>query len=127
MAPRTALQSYRTIDAQGLTESQSPEMLILLLLEKAHSLLKQAKAAIECENIEPFYESTTKVVQIILSLRDLLDMEAGGELADQLYQTYSAVAASIFKLKKSKNVADLDKIISAISEVRDGWKTVLTT
>ena len=127
MAPRTALQSYRTIDAQGLTESQSPEMLILLLLEKAHSLLKQAKAAIECENIEPFYESTTKVVQIILSLRELLDMEAGGELADQLYQTYSAVASSIFKLKRSKDVAELDKIISAISEIRDGWKTVLTS
>ena len=77
MAPRTALQNYQAIDTQGLTESQSPEQLILLLMEKAHSLLKQAKAAIECGNNESFYESTTKVAQIVLSLRELLDMESG--------------------------------------------------
>lgn len=124
MAPRTALQSYQAIDTQGLTESQSPEKLILLLLEKAHSLLKQAKAGIECGNNEPFYESTTKVVQIILSLRELLDMESGGELADQLYQTYSSIASSVFKIKKSKDVKDLSKIISAVGEIRDGWKVI---
>ena len=127
MAPKTALQSYQAIDTQGLTEAQSPEKLILLLLEKAHSLLKQAKAAIECGNNEPFYESTTKVAQIILSLRELLDMESGGELADQLYQTYSAIASSVFKIKKSKDVNDLSKITSAVGELRDGWKTIVAS
>ncbi|MFL6871541.1 MAG: flagellar export chaperone FliS [Candidatus Azotimanducaceae bacterium] len=124
MAPKTALQSYQAIDTQGLTESQSPEKLILLLMEKAHSLLKQAKAAIECGNNESFYESTTKVAQIVLSLRELLDMESGGELAEQLYQTYSAIASSVFKLKQSKNVVDLSKITSAVGELRDGWKKI---
>ena len=124
MAPRSALKSYQNIETAGLTESQSPEILILLLLEKAHSLLKQAKASLDQDNKELFYECTTKVAQIILSLRELLDMEAGGELAVQLYQTYSAIASSVFKIKTSKNITDLEKISTAVGEIRDGWKTI---
>lgn len=125
MAPRTALKSYQAIDVQGSTEARSPEQLILLLLEKALSLLKQAKVSLESDNHEPFYESTTKVAQIVLSLRGILDMDAGGELAQQLYQTYSAIASSVFKLKTRKNIYELEKISSAVGEIRDGWEAVI--
>ena len=64
MAPRTALQSYRTIDAQGLTESQSPEMLILLLLEKAHSLLKQSKLPLNAETPNLFMKARLRLCRL---------------------------------------------------------------
>lgn len=70
--------------------------------------------------LQMFHDATGRAVQIVLGLREVLDMEHGGELAD----TYTSIAASLFKAKREKDEASLGKIYEALAELRGAWKTV---
>ena len=51
-------------------------------------------------------------------------MEQGGEVAQTLYDTYTAIAASLFKAKSDKDAESIGKLYLAMSELREAWQTV---
>lgn len=74
--------------------------------------------------LQMIHDATGKAVQIVLGLWEVLDMEHGGELAERLADTYTSIAASLFKAKREKDEASLGKIYEALAELRGAWKTV---
>ena len=74
--------------------------------------------------IEDFHKSTSKAMQIVIALKEMLDMDAGGDLSQQLAQTYTVIYQNIWTATKSKNTADLEKLYEALAELRSGWETV---
>ena len=53
-----------------------------------------------------------------------LDMDGGGELAKSLYESYTAIAASLFKAKTDEDIESLNTLYEALSELRDAWKII---
>ena len=102
MYRKSALASYSDIDVETKTESQSPAQLVLMLFDKACVLLRQASENLAHEDIEAFDKATTHAMQIVIALRGVLDMEQGGDVAQSLYDTYTSIAASLFKAKSEK-------------------------
>lgn len=119
-----ALKSYKATNLQDRTAEKSPEELVALLFDTACSSVQQSKNALSKGELEMFHESTSKAMQIVLGLREILDMEEGGELAERLADTYTSIAASIFKAKRERNDSDLGKIYLALAELRGAWQTV---
>ena len=124
MYRKSALASYSDIDVETKTESQSPAQLILMLFDKACVLLRQANENLTHEEAEAFDKATTHAMQIIIALRGVLDMEQGGEVAQSLYDTYTSIAASLFKAKNDKDGESILKLYTAMSELREAWQTV---
>ncbi len=124
MYRKSALASYSDIDVETKTESQSPAQLILMLFDKACVLLRQANENLTHEEVEAFDKATTHAMQIIIALRGVLDMEQGGEVAQSLYDTYTSIAASLFKAKNDKDGESILKLYTAMSELREAWQTV---
>ena len=77
------------------------------------------------ELIEDFHKNTAKAMQIVIALREMLDMEAGGEVSQQLAETYTLIASNIWDASRSKNTADLAKLFEALAELRSGWETIV--
>ena len=75
--------------------------------------------------IEDFHKNTSKAMQIVIALKEMLDMDAGGELSQQLAQTYTVIYQNIWTATKSKNSEDLAKLYEALAELRSGWETVV--
>ena len=73
---------------------------------------------------QDFHNNCSRAMQIVVALRELLDLEAGGELAAQLQETYTAIATTIWDASKAKNVGDLTKMLEALIELRSAWETV---
>ena len=119
-----ALKSYKAPNLQDRTAEKSPEELVALLFDTACSSVLKSKNALSKGELEMFHESTSKAMQIVLGLREILDMEEGGELAERLADTYTSIAASIFKAKRERNDSDLGKIYLALAELRGAWQTV---
>ena len=63
-------------------------------------------------------------MQIVLGLREILDVANGGELAAQLYEAYTAIAASLSKARSDKNLDSISKLYTALSELREGWESI---
>jgi flagellar protein FliS len=124
MYRKSALASYSDIDVETKTESQSPAQLVLMLFDKACVLLRQASENLAHEEVEAFDKATTHAMQIVIALRGVLDMEQGGEVAQSLYETYTSIAASLFKAKNDKDGESIVKLYTAMSELREAWQTV---
>ena len=115
-----AVQNYNSTDLRDRTSERSPEELIALLFDTACASVKKGQNALAEGELQMFHDATGKAVQIVLGLREVLDMEHGGELAD----TYTSIAASLFKAKREKDDISLGKIYEALAELRGAWKTV---
>ena len=124
MYRKSALAEYSNIDVETKTESQSPAQLITLLFDKACVLLRQANENLSHAEGEAFDKATTHAMQIVIALRGVLDMENGGEVAQSLYDTYTSIAASLFKAKSDKDGESIEKLYTALSELREAWQTV---
>ena len=63
-------------------------------------------------------------MQIVVGLRGILDIEKGGDLAAQLYETYTAIGLSLSKARNDKDLAAIEKLYTALNELRDGWEAI---
>ena len=124
MYRKSALEQYSSIDIETKTSTYSPQQLISLLFDKGCLLIRQSFESLKSDDKDTFNDSTTHALQIILSLRGVLDMDGGGELAKSLYESYTAIAASLFKAKTDEDIESLNTLYEALSELRDAWKII---
>lgn len=135
MKASSVARAYSSADLSSKTDGRKPEELLILLLDKACSCLRRA-AMLPMDTLEDasweerlqitqdFHNNCSRAMQIVVALRELLDLEAGGELAAQLQETYTAIATTIWDASKAKNVRDLSKMLEALIELRSAWETV---
>ena len=124
MYRRSALSAYADVDVQTKTSTENPQELITLLFQKACVLMRQSQEQLKREDIEGFNDSTSHAMQIVLGLRGVLDLKSGGELAAQLYETYTSISASLFKARAEQDAASIEKLYAALSELKEGWEMV---
>ena len=124
MNSRTALSQYTNVDIETKTQIQDSHQLITLLFEKGCSLLRQSQESLKQEDFEGFSKTTNHAMQIVIGLRGVLDLDKGGDLAKQLYETYTSIAASLFKAIGNKDLVAIEKLYLAMSELKEGWLAV---
>ena len=120
----SALDNYSAVDVETKTSDQNPPRLVTLLFEKGCVLLRQAEEQLKRDDSDGFYNSTSHAMQIVLGLREILDIENGGALAAQLYETYTAIAASLSKARIDKDLVSITKLYTALTELREGWESI---
>ena len=118
------LDNYSAVDVETKTSDQTPHRLVTLLFEKGCVLLRQAEEQLKKDDSDGFYDSTSHAMQIVLGLREILDIENGGALAAQLYETYTAIAASLSKARIDKDLVSITKLYTALTELREGWESI---
>ena len=123
MAARSALRAYNKVDLTSEVERRTPQELISLLFEKASSRLLESSLALKQGELQRFHDSSTHAMQVVLGLRGVLDLEKGGAIAEQLFETYTTIAQAIFKAKVSKSEGEIEKLYAAINELKDAWET----
>ena len=108
MALRNYANQYTALGNKQRTSESTPENLIVMLYEKLCVCLKRTLMLpidraddLELEerlkSIEDFHKQTGKALQILVTLRELLDLKTGGEVAKQLHETYELLANSLWK------------------------------
>jgi len=120
----SALDNYSTVDVETKTSDQNPHHLVSLLFEKGCVLLRQSEEQLKRDDSEGFYNSTSHAMQIVIGLREILDLENGGAIAAQLYEAYTAIAASLTKARMEKDLVAIGKLYAALTELREGWETI---
>ena len=124
MYRRAALSQYTNVDIETKTQVQDPHHLIFLLFEKGCSLLRQSQESLKQADFEGFSKSANPALQIVIGLRGVLDLDKGGDLAKQLNETYTSIAASLFKAIGEKDPVAIEKLYLAMSELKEAWETV---
>ena len=121
MRSTTALKAYSTQSISSKTEEKSAEELITLLFDKCCVHIASMKRVLQSGDITEYVETTSKAVQIILSLRAVLDMEKGGEVARKLSESYTLIAGCLWHQISAKDQKEIQKLHDAVAEIRAGW------
>ena len=125
MAKRAkGLSSYGQVREQAVASTTSAIELMTMLFDKACVLLKTAIRALESDDDQAFHQSALHALQIVLSLRFVLDTDSGNELSESLFATYTTIAASLKKAKEEQDIKSIETIYEALDELRTAWHSL---
>ncbi|MDX1949615.1 MAG: flagellar protein FliS [Rickettsiales bacterium] len=91
------------------------------LYEGAIVSLMQAKDAIINKDVQTRYNKIEKAYLIVSGLRDCLDIENGGEVAETLKDWYTGVCYRILSINSSEDLSMCDMCIRHLKEMKDSW------
>lgn len=124
MNAMAALKQYQTVNTQAQAVDASPHRLIQMLMEGGLTRLAQARGAIERNQVGLKGELIGKAIGIIAGLRAALDMEVGGELAENLDSLYEYMIARLMDANMKNEAEPLDEVAGLLRNVKSGWDAI---
>jgi len=109
------------IEMEERSEEISPYEVISLLLDGALERIDQAKQSLSCGETEATGILIDKAVGIVNGLRGSLDMEKGGEIAQNLDGLYEYINNRLCEAEVDTGSAILLEAGKLLSEVKNGW------
>jgi len=120
-AQAAALRQYQNIGVQSEVFEASPHRLIQMLLEGGLSRLAQAKGAMQNQKYMLKGQLIGKALNIIAGLREALNFEAGGELAQRLDALYGYMAKRLAEANRTNDDRILDEVAQLLRSIKEGW------
>ena len=117
--PLTATDAFRS----EVTRAR-PTRVVVMLYDEAIASLNAAIEAMAQNDIEERCNRVNVVTEIVGTLHMSLDMEQGGEIADQLGQLYRFILAQLIRINIHSDVEGAAKIIDLLTPLRDAWREV---
>jgi flagellar protein FliS len=106
-------------------KTASPGRLLLMLYQGAAKFMKLAKNDIKAGKIEASHKNIIKAQNIILELKNTLNKEEGGEIADQLENLYDFIYHELLQANLSKKPEHLDNVIPLIEDLFATYKEIV--
>ena len=119
-----ALSKYGKIKDDTQTMFASPHQLVLMLFDGAIEAMSMTIGAIQHKNLELRSKQNTRSITIINGMRDCLDMQAGSELAENLYSLYQYMAQELFRAGFKNDVDTIRNIQFMLKDIRDSWENI---
>lgn len=98
--------------------------LIIMLYDGAIRNLKLAEIAMENKDIEKINTHLIKAQDIIMELMTTLNFEAGGDIAQNLYQLYDYMYFRLVRANIDKNIDYVKEVKKYMEELRDAWEQI---
>lgn len=113
----SAAQSYHT--QQIMTAS--PAQMVAMLFERLVTSLREAVDAIEQGDIERRWRANKRATEIVIHLRATLDMDRGGEIAENLDRLYGFAMRRLRLVDMRNDPEAAKEVIQIFEPIRDSW------
>ncbi len=110
--------AYRQMSVEGST----PLGLVAMLYDGAIAALLRAVTAIEAHDIEKKCHHLNRALAIIIQLKETLNFEQGGEVAQTLSTFYVYAHAQALKANVENSAEILRPLIEHFTALRDAWR-----
>ena len=121
MNASAALKQYQTVNLRAQVAEASPHRLIQMLMEGGLSRLAQAKGAMERGQLALKGELISQSISIIGGLREALDLQQGGEVAENLDRLYDYMTARLLEANLKGNMQIIDEVAGLLRNIKTGW------
>jgi flagellar secretion chaperone FliS len=115
----TAPQAYR----ESSVLSAPPEALVVMLYDGALRFLFQAGVAMRDKQIELAHRKLRRAEDIIIHLRDSLDMEQG-EISERLHAIYMFCLRHLRQARLDQDPAKVEQVRAMLAELREAWAAI---
>jgi flagellar protein FliS len=104
--------------------TQSKGRLIVLLYDGAIKFMKLAIKELEANNFESKGKYLNKAQDIINELNAVLDMNAGGDIANNLRKLYSFMSNRLSEANIKRDPKMIREVIELMEELNQSWKAI---
>ena len=119
-----ALSQYGKMKDATQTMYASPHQLMLMLFDGAIESMSLNIRAIQQNDLEARSKQNTRSITIINGMRECLDMQAGGELADNLYALYQYMAQELFRANFKNDSETIRNMQTMLKDIRGSWEKI---
>jgi flagellar protein FliS len=127
MSKVRGVEAYAKVGIESQVLSASPHQLINLLFVNAESKIRAAMLHLQANNIAARGEAISKAISIIQGgLQAALDLETGGEVADNLYRLYDFVIRQLMEANREQSAEKLEKASEILEMIASSWRSVGT-
>lgn len=121
----SALNQYRQNSVVGAIESD-PRKLIEMLLAGAIERLSHARGCMLRRETAQKHHYISSAISIIEHLRLIIDLPAGGEIAQNLMRLYEYMLGRLPAANVSDDPAPLDEVAGLLREIKGAWDSMPT-
>ena len=117
------VDAYKSTERNALVETEDPHQLVLIMFD---ALIKSMEIYVENIDVtkgdlEARSKHFSRALTIIYSLQSSLDFEKGGEIADNLFQTYEFARQMVIGSIKDMKPEGPERAIKLLTEIRMAW------
>jgi len=120
----SAVQQYNRVGVASSVEAASPHRLIQMLMAGALEKIAIAKGHMERQEIAQKGGHISWAISIIDGLRASLDLEAGGEVAQNLDDLYDYMTRRLVRANVENNIDLLDEVASLLRTIKGAWDEI---
>lgn len=122
---RNPIAAYSEVGVETSVASASPHKLILLLFEGAKAALYAARLGMTNGDIPGKGVAISRAIDIINNgLKASLDIEAGGNLAEQLSALYDYMVDRLLFANLKNETAPLDEVLGLLGQIHSAWEEI---
>jgi len=119
--PASSISAYKSVAAHSAVHEADPHQLICLLLDGALDRMVVAKSHITRKDMIAKASVMHRVTEIIMELRESLNLSAGGEIAANLDALYDYMIRRLLAANINNDAGIVDEVIGLLKPVRDSW------
>ena len=124
---------YRAVRSHGLVADASPTRLVQIMFEHILSNLATAGGCMErIRGNRPVNEVVTKVnavnkaLALIVQLNGTLDLQRGGEVAQNLRALYDYMMTRLTLANATNDRRIVAEVAALVARIKDGWDQIVT-
>lgn len=108
---------------QNAVLTASPAHLVVMLYDGARRFLGQAAVAMREDQIETAHIKLRRAEDILLHLREVLDMDQG-QVAERLQAIYLFCQAHLREARIDRDPAKIEQVSELLGTLREAWATI---
>ncbi len=120
-SPSGGIAAYRKVGVASSVESATPHKLIEMLMDGALEKIQIAKACMGRKEIAKKCEAIDWTLNILGGLQGSLDMERGGDVANNLSNLYDYMMRRLVEANTVNDPAVLEEVSRLMGEIREAW------
>ena len=109
---------------QTAVTTQNKGRLIVMLYDGAIKFLRQAIRDIEAKDYAAKGRNITKAQDIIVELNCVLDMDTGGEIAQNLRGLYNFMSRHLTQASTKCDTQMIREVIGLLEELNQSWRAI---
>jgi flagellar secretion chaperone FliS len=118
------INAYKKGNLKQDIANADPHKLTLMLMQGALERMAYAKGGMERKDYAFKAEHISRATAIIVTLRDTLDMEAGGEVSVNLFNLYDYMVQRLVDASVQNSLKIMDEVINLLLPIKTAWSQI---
>lgn len=123
-SPYSKLAAYRSVSAHGAVDDACPHTLVLTLFDAVLGRLTAARSCIEKGEVTRKAGLLHSSVVLLSELRGSLDLQKGGQLAQNLSDLYEYMSRRLVHANANNDAAAIAEVLGLLGEIRAAWAAI---